>query len=119
MDNPKYLIQESPTHEDEVALMLSFVPTFNNDQPPQKLEIEYDDTPELLDAGDSSSKNFFIFLVDRSDSMYGDRIQTTVQALKLFLQSLTPKCLFDIISYGSKYHSLTKDALIYNDETLN
>lgn len=60
-------------------------------------------------------------MVDRSGSMsWGGRIETTVEALKLFLQSLPPGSMFEIISYGSSYTCLSKDkkGLIYDDSTL-
>ena len=40
---------------------------------------------------------------------WGKRIDTTVEALKLFLQSLPPGCMFDIISYGTKHETLSLD----------
>jgi Mg-chelatase subunit ChlD len=45
------------------------------------------DTPEA--AVLSEGKDFcFVFLVDRSGSMSGSRIEVTKEALKLFIQSL-------------------------------
>ena len=49
----------------------------------------------------------FIFIVDRSGSMSGETIVTTVEALKLFVQSLPAGCMFDIISFGSNYESMS------------
>lgn len=40
--------------------------------------------------------------------MSGNRIQITVSALKLFLQSLPPGSMFDIISYGTNYKHMIK-----------
>ena len=49
----------------------------------------------------------FIFIVDRSGSMEGDTMETTVESLKLFVQSLPAVCMFDIISFGSNYKSMS------------
>jgi len=37
---------------------------------------------------------FYVFVVDRSGSMSGRRIEMTKEAMKLFMQSLPPKCKF-------------------------
>jgi hypothetical protein len=44
----------------------------------------------------------FIFLVDRSGSMDGRRMEITKEALKLFIQSLPVGCTFAILSFGSQ-----------------
>ena len=49
----------------------------------------------------------FIFIVDRSGSMEGKTIVITKEALKLFVQSLPSGCMFDIISFGSTYKSMS------------
>lgn len=52
--------------------------------------------------------------------MGGNRITTTVEALKLFLYSLPPESMFEIISYGTDYTTLSKggEGFEYNDLTL-
>jgi hypothetical protein len=80
------------------------------EQAPKELKILEDDRPELDEKSGVKryfQKNFFIFLVDRSASMAGETIMTTVEALKLFIQSLPSGCMFDIISFGSTYTSMT------------
>jgi hypothetical protein len=116
MDQPKILMQESEEHKDEVAVSLSFVPTFLKPEQANTCEVETDTKPELVESSDYSSKSTFIFLVDRSGSMWGGRIATTVEALKLFLQSLPPGSMFEIISYGSQYKTFGKnEGVEYND----
>jgi von Willebrand factor A domain-containing protein 5 len=53
--------------------------------------------------GQVKEESVFIFLVDRSGSMSGKKMEMTKEALKLFIQSLPPGCLFEIISFGSDY----------------
>jgi hypothetical protein len=62
-------------------------------------------------------QNEYIFLIDRSGSMY-NTINLARQALQLFLQSLTYGSSFQIVSYGSEFEFLFKDrrSVDYNDE---
>lgn len=66
------------------------------------------------------TSNFFIFIVDRSGSMSGSNIETTKEALVLFLKSLPPGSRFDIISFGDKFDHMCKDPLgfEYNDKNV-
>jgi hypothetical protein len=50
--------------------------------------------------------------------MSGDTIDTTVEALKLFIQSLPAGCMFDIISFGSNYQSMSQTGMKYDDQTM-
>eukprot|EP00347_Sterkiella_histriomuscorum_P015189 403357978 len=59
----------------------------------------------------------YIFLIDRSGSMDGDRIQLAVQALKLFLHSLPMGSKFNVVSFGSKYNKLFEESQLYNQKT--
>ena len=56
--------------------------------------------PEDFGQEDGSS-HLFIFLVDRSGSMSGSRMNITKEALNLFLQSLPVGCSFAILGFGS------------------
>lgn len=60
----------------------------------------------------------YIFIVDRSGSMSGSRMEVTKEALKLFLKSLPPGSAFQIVSFGTS-HSLLKNGIIpYDDKNL-
>lgn len=51
----------------------------------------------------------FYFIVDRSYSMTTDnRVELAKDAMKLFLQSLPPKCKYHIVSFGSDFEYLNK-----------
>ena len=72
----------------------------------------------------SDGKDYcFVFLIDRSGSMSGSRIDVTREALKLFIQSLPVGSQFAIIGFGSNHDfTKTKDGKQiwnYNDETMN
>ena len=44
---------------------------------------------------------FFVFLIDRSGSMAGKRMEVAKDAMKLFIQSIPVGSKFQIISFGS------------------
>ena len=75
-----------------------------------------------MDVDDSLlSKSIFTFVVDRSGSMGGQKMEITKESLKLFIQSLPEGSQFQIISFGSKFEAmrqLSTDSCIfdYNDE---
>ena len=48
----------------------------------------------------------YIFLIDRSGSMDGERIRIARDSLVLFLKSLPPDSLFNVVSFGSSYEFL-------------
>jgi Mg-chelatase subunit ChlD len=45
----------------------------------------------------------YIFLIDRSGSMSGQRINLAVEALTLFVHSIPYGSMFNIVSYGSSF----------------
>lgn len=54
----------------------------------------------------SEGKSDFIFIVDCSGSMSGSRINSASECLQCFVSSLPINCNFDIIRFGSNFHSL-------------
>ena len=79
------------------------------------------ETPEsqkILDGKDLH----FTFLVDRSGSMGGRRIEITKDALKLFMQSLPVGCNFSVIGFGSNpefcHSSKNEKIWQYDDNSL-
>lgn len=103
---PRLLFEESPKHPDEVAVMASLVPTFEPKQP-QECKVTEAEEPVATPHG-KPGDFLFVFVVDRSGSMHGMRIEVTKQALKLFIQSLPFGCKFDILSFGSSWESMAK-----------
>ena len=92
-------------HKDgHVAIALTVAPTtafFEN--PGVALEeLVHFEVPE--DKEYVKQKNMlYTFIVDRSGSMSGPRMQATKEAMKLFLQSLKPDANFCVISFGSRH----------------
>ncbi|KAJ5080791.1 von willebrand factor a domain-containing protein 5a [Anaeramoeba ignava] len=59
-----------------------------------------------------------IFLVDRSGSMSGLRIQSVRETLNVFLHSLPQNSYFNIYGFGSNFEKLFDKSEKYNDATL-
>ncbi|GAA5854613.1 hypothetical protein JCM8547_004908 [Rhodosporidiobolus lusitaniae] len=99
LDSPRCLAESHPS-SDSVAVSLTLVPRFK--------------LPEV-------ENQEFIFLVDRSGSMSGDRIDMARKALVVLLRSLPHKgTTFNIVSFGSEHEALWKEgSQSYNQETLD
>lgn len=59
----------------------------------------------------SHCKGEFIFILDRSGSMEGSRIEGAKNALTFFLKSLPTDSLFNVVSFGNKYSSMHKKSI--------
>ena len=59
-----------------------------------------------------------VFLVDRSGSMSGSRINQVKDTLQIFLRSLPEGTLFNIIGFGSRFEKLFPESKEYNESTL-
>ncbi|KAJ6482928.1 von Willebrand factor type A domain-containing protein [Mycena vitilis] len=98
LDAPRCVAELHPTHE-TVAMALTLVPRFK--------------LPDL-------SRQEFVFMVDRSGSMGGKRIEAAKKALVVMLRALPhQESLFQIVSFGSRASSLwPQGSQPYNQETL-
>ncbi|KAJ7482227.1 von Willebrand factor type A domain-containing protein [Mycena galericulata] len=98
LDAPRCIAELHPTH-DTVALGLTLVPRFK--------------LPDL-------SRQEFVFLVDRSGSMGGKRIDAAKKALVVMLRALPHQdSLFQIVSFGNRTTFLwSGGSKPYNQETL-
>ena len=101
--------------DNEVAVMVKLVPTFELSEPQEAILTSEVPNEQHL----SSGKDFhFVFLVDRSGSMRGSRIDLAKEALDLFVQSLPAGSLFSIISFGSRFTTFEcagQNVIDYND----
>ena len=75
--------------------------------------------PHFEAPDESPSAGEFVFIVDRSGSMGGERIRSAAETLLLFLKSLPNGCYFNVIGFGSSFTKLFKKSLPYDDQSLN
>ena len=62
----------------------------------------------------------FLFIVDRSGSMYGNRIEMANESLIYFLKSLPDtQCKFNIISFGDNYETVFDNFVLISEENIN
>ncbi|XP_077578084.1 von Willebrand factor A domain-containing protein 5A-like isoform X2 [Stigmatopora nigra] len=83
------------------ALMLSVYPEF----------------PQGVMSSDTTSGEF-VFLLDRSGSMQGARINSARDTLLLLLKSLPMGCYFNIYSFGSSFNAIFPKSMEYNETTM-
>ncbi|KAM6945990.1 von Willebrand factor A domain-containing protein 5A-like, partial [Aplochiton taeniatus] len=77
--------------------------------------------PEFPDAvmSSMSSRGEFLFLIDRSGSMSGDRINSARDTLLLLLKSLPMGCYFNIYGFGSRYDNVFPSSVEYSQTTMD
>lgn len=98
LENARGFIERHPSQEDSFAVQLTVVPRFSFPPLPSQ---EY------------------IFLVDCSGSMRGDRIVTASQSLSALLKSLPRKgTLFNIFRFGTTCTSLFESSRTYDESNL-
>ena len=79
--------------------------------------------PKAKEAGSQYSmksiKGEYIFLLDRSGSMRGERITMALSSLQLFLRSLPQDSYFNIVSFGSNFNLMHPESVQYSQQTLS
>ncbi len=76
-------------------------------------------SPEIKRATDKPMPKTVVFVVDRSGSMSGQKIEQAKGALKFVLNSLNKDDLFNIIAYDSRVESFKPELQRYDDQTRN
>jgi uncharacterized protein YegL len=121
---PCVTLYSSDKYPGEVAAHISFIPRVSDEHErnEENEETKEDDTLEEVDddADDPEiASGEFIFILDRSGSMRGGRIQTAQEALKLFIKSLPANSKFNIIGFGTTVEWMSKNSVSYTKETID
>ncbi len=74
-------------------------------------------SPEIKRATDKPMPKTVVFVVDRSGSMSGQKIEQAKGALKFVLNNLNQGDLFNIIAYDSRVESFKPELQRYDDQT--
>ena len=74
-------------------------------------------SPEIKSASDERPAKTVIFVVDRSGSMSGKKIEQAKEAAKFVLNNLREGDTFNIVAYDSTVESLRPELQKYDDET--
>ena len=104
---PELILEKHPNFENDYCFYYKFDPSTIID----------DD----IDTNNTLIKDFkgnFIFILDRSGSMDGNRISLAITSLIYFLKSLPENSKFNIISFGSDYSVLNEENKIINNENI-
>ena len=102
ISEPLAYIQESSLNNNEINYFIQY-------------RYKKDNTQK---GNETTSPALFIFLVDQSGSMRGERIKIACKALQLFIQSLPIGSYYQIIGFGNtfkKYDEIPKE---YNKENI-
>ena len=104
---PKLLLTKHPKYEDDYAFWYSFNPYYGLGKE-QNISTYID-----------NFQGNFIFCIDRSGSMWGQRIEIAKQSLLYFLKSLPDNnSNFNVISFGSGYMPLYENCVVVNEENI-
>ena len=99
VEEPSLYLQRSTKHLDEAVVFFSMTPDFaekselEEEKDPQSITFKIDGKPKTLKESEDImvEGGNYVFLVDRSGSMRGDKMELTKDALKLFMRSLPSK----------------------------
>ena len=110
LKKPQMVLEKHPKYKNDYCFYYKFNPT----------KLIKNIEKEMSNPINEDMKGNFIFLIDRSGSMYGNRIQMAKQSLIYFLKSLQENgSKFNIISFGSEFISLFSENKLVNDDNIN
>ena len=102
---PELILEKHPKYENDFCFYYKFLPS-------NIIDINLDDI--FIE----DFKGNFIFVLDRSGSMHGNRIELAKLSLIFFLKSLPEYSKFNIINFGSKYSELYPKNIEVNNENI-
>jgi hypothetical protein len=98
------------------TVLLSFIPKFCQ----QGLGDAYKNSIEgkTFETNIDNASGEYIFLLDRSGSMGGARMQKARDALVLFIRSLPQISYFNVVSFGSESERMFEQSVKNNDKNI-
>lgn len=105
-NKPKLIIENHQNFKNESLIVLDFYPKFNSLTADQAKEFLSLNKEPLLESDITNSKVEFFFIIDRSGSMDGDRIENLKKCLTSFLSQLPENSYFNILSFGDSHKLL-------------
>lgn len=106
--------------DDGYCAMITLGAEFKQDLPEDEAYAKFELAKEEVNESPSLDmvRGEYIFLLDRSGSMKGDRISMARNALLLFLKSLPADSYFNVVSFGTNYVSLFDSSVAYSKDSL-
>lgn len=108
LNRPQVKLAQHSIHNDTLVAYVSLLPDLSPLSIQEtKSEIlrtgNFLEIPKILTQEKETSQGEFIFILDRSGSMYGTRIAKAKEALVSFLTQLPDQAFFNVISFGSGF----------------
>ena len=127
---PESIIMKHPLYENDYALFYSFNPLqmIKNKLVNDIDDYNFESASNPIISIDEKNPNYeikdfsgnFMFIVDRSGSMWGDRIQMAKESLIYFLKSLpNTQSKFNVVSFGSTYETLFDNFVEITEDNVN
>lgn len=99
---------------------VTFVPNFSNitlDDALKQIDLNNKDQEEF-DLNIDSARGEYIFLLDRSGSMEGKRIELAKESLILSLKSLPKESYYNVCSFGSNFKMMHEESVKLSEQQL-
>lgn len=126
IEEPSTIIASHPSDPNDKVLLVNFLPQLNKidvAQAQKTLSEEEEGFLKLknlaLKEDVENAKGEFIFVIDRSGSMYGQRIVNLKKALAKFLTVLPKDSFFNIVSFGSSYSFYKSKSIQFNQKNVD